>query len=82
MVDVFKGNIALEAEKVLLVVLNGGDDGAGPEIELAVAAAAQAGKAVRAMVGYSTRVPAFFKQVDDLIVRYFEPEEFASCPAS
>jgi hypothetical protein len=36
------------------------------------------GKPVRAVVGDSTRVPAFFRQVDDLIVRYFRPDDFAS----
>jgi hypothetical protein len=78
MADMLKINMALEGEKVLLVVLNGGDAGADSNIEQAVAAAVQAGKPVRAVVGDSTRVPAFFKQVDDLIVRYFRPDDFAS----
>ena len=78
MADLLKINMALEGEKVLLVVLNGGDESADPEIEQAVAAAVRADKPVRAMVGYSTRVPGFFRQVDDLIVRYFRPDDFAS----
>ena len=56
-------NMAMESEKALLVVLNGGDAGIDPEIERAVAAAIQGSKPVRALVGYSTRVPGFFKQV-------------------
>jgi hypothetical protein len=78
MADLLNTNLALEGEKVLLVVLNDGADGIDPEIEEAVAAAVRAGKPVRAVVGHSTRVPAFFKQVDDLIVRYFRPDDFAS----
>jgi hypothetical protein len=78
MADLLKINMALEGEKVLLVMLNGGDEGAGPVIEQAVTAAVRADKPVRAVVGESTRVPAFFKQVDDLIVRYFRPDDFAS----
>jgi hypothetical protein len=78
MADVLKVNMTLEGEKVLLVVLNGGDAGFDPVIERAVAAAVRADKPVRALVGYSTRVPAFFKQVDDLIVRYFRSDDFAS----
>jgi hypothetical protein len=60
------------------VVLNGGDAGVEPEIEQTVAAAVRAGRPVRVAVGESTPVPAFFKQVDDLIVRCFRPDDFAS----
>jgi hypothetical protein len=74
----FNGNMALAGEKVLLVVLNGGEAGIDPEIEQAVAAAVRADKPVRAVVGDSTRAPALFKQADDLIVRYFRPDDFAS----
>lgn len=74
----FKTNMALEGENVLLVVLNGGDENAFPAIEEAVAAAVRAGRPVRVAVGESTPVPAFFNQVDDLIVRYFRPDDFAS----
>lgn len=74
----FDGDVALEGERVLLVVLNGGDGSVEPDIEQAVAAAVRCGKPVRAVVSESARVPAFFSQVDDLIVRYFLPEDFAS----
>jgi hypothetical protein len=73
-----KINLALEGEKVLLVVLNGGADRELSEIERAVDAASRAGKAVRAVVGESTPVPHFFTQLDDLIIRYFLPEDFSS----
>jgi hypothetical protein len=78
MADLLKINMALEGEKVLLVVLNGGVENTDSEIEQAVPTAIRADKSVRAVVGESTRVPAFFNQVGDLIVRYFQPEDFAS----
>jgi hypothetical protein len=78
MADMINTNMALEGEKVLLVALNGGGEHTDSEIEQAVVTAIRAGKPARAVVGESTRVPAFFKQVDDLIVRYFRPDDFAS----
>jgi hypothetical protein len=76
----FKTNLALEGEKALLVLLSGGYAELDSFIEQAVAAAARTGKPVRVLVGEITRMPAFFKQVDDLIVRYFRPDDFASFP--
>jgi hypothetical protein len=64
MADMINTNMALEGESALLVVLNGGDAGVEPEIEQTVAAAVRAGRPVRAAVGESTPVPAFFNQVE------------------
>ena len=69
--------MAIEGGNVLLVVLDGESCG-DPEIEKRVLAASVAGKQVRAMVSESTRMPEFFRQVDDLIVGYFRPGDMAS----
>lgn len=61
--DLFQINMALEGKMALLVVLNGGDEDVDFGIEQAVAVAIRAGKPMRAVVGDSARVPAFFKQV-------------------
>jgi hypothetical protein len=75
---IFNGNMAPAGEKVLLVALNSGHAGVEPKIEHAVVAAVRDAKPVRAVVGDSRPVPAFFKQVDDLIVRYFQAEDVGS----
>ena len=69
--------MAIEGGNVLLVVLDGESCG-DPEIEKRVLAASAAGKQVRAMVSESTRMPEFFRHVDDLIVGYFRPGDMAS----
>jgi len=69
--------MALEGGNVLLVVLDG-ESCEDPEIEKRVLDASAAGKQVRTMVGESTRMPEFLRQVDDLIVGYFRPGDMAS----
>jgi hypothetical protein len=69
--------MVVEDGNVLLVVLDGVSC-EDPEIEKRVLAASAAGKQVRAMVSESTRMPEFFRQVDDLIVGYFRPGDMAS----
>jgi hypothetical protein len=62
MVDRLQISMALEGEKVLLVVLGRGDAAGDPEIEQAVATAVKAGKPLRAADSDSSRVPVFFRQ--------------------
>jgi len=69
--------MAIEGGNVLLVVL-GGESCEDPEIEKRVLDASAANKQVRAMVSASTRMPEFFRHVDDLIVGYFRPGDMAS----